>query len=304
MPGFEEIIRVLQAKTENQNGIFVYLPEITEFQKTEIEFHDAIHQDEEEIHQLNTLRNRYYHDYFKKQLNQLPTDSVILEIGAGSGYDLIPLLKKNYSIIVSDISVKTVKSIKSKVEDQFPQYKNQVIYLVADGQNLPFDDDSIDAVYLVATLHHFENQDKAIAEIKRITKKGGLMILAMEPSKFMMWFTKLFKNSKNLRLYQAGSAADETHAGYSLKDLLRITCLPAGRRNCPNIRIIDIKRVWLIQGFIHYGLEAAFRLFKLKKRLKMPWFLEWFILTLDEILLKIPYVNQLHWHWLAIVKKI
>lgn len=292
MPKLEEIINQLSQLSKFQDGIFLYLPEISDFEKKEIKFHNLIHNAEEEIHQLNALRNQYYHNYFKKWLLKLPADSVILEIGAGSGYDLSPLLKKSYPVIASDISLESIKAIKQKIDQNYPQFKNQIIYLVADGQNLPLADNSAAATFMVAAFHHFENQQKALQEILRVTKKGGLIIMAMEPSRFMMRFTKLFSNYKNLTIHHGHSEADETHQGYYKKDFQRLI---------NNRQIVKIKRVWLLFGFLHYGLEAIYRLFKLKKRIKIPRLVELALLILDEILLKIPLINQLNWHWVVIL---
>jgi len=304
MSKFEEIIEDFQPKAdpplaeklkiENYDGIYKFLPEISDFLKTEIEFHDQIYQDEEEVHQLNALRNKFYHDYFKKWIYKLSKDSVILEVGGGSGYDLLPLLEKSYSVIESDISIESIKFIKSKIDNKYPQYKNQIIYLVSDGQNLPLDSNSIEATFMVASFHHFQDQQKAMAEIKRVTKKGGLIILAMEPSRFMMWFTKLFQKSKILRIHQGYSEADETHAGYAKSEFIKILSFKPA--------VLKIKRVWLICGFLHYGLEAIYRIFKLKKRIKIPKFIEAILIVIDEILLKIPIVNLLNFHWIIIIK--
>ncbi|MBU1131439.1 class I SAM-dependent methyltransferase [Patescibacteria group bacterium] len=294
MSRIEEIIQELKSKTQDQEGIFYYLPKVTDFQKKEIEFHNKIYQDEAEVHQLNTLRNKFYHNYFKKYLYQLPQDSVILEIGSGSGYDLKPLIKKGYQVIASDISEESVKSIKTAINDQSSISNNKIIYLVADGQNLPLSENSVTATFMVATFHHFENQQKALAEIKRVTQKDGLIILAMEPSKFMMRFTKLFSQSKSLRIYHGHSEADETHQGYIKSDFPSVLS--------PQSSVLKLKRVWLLLGFLHYGLEAIYRIFKLKKRIKVPLIVEWTLLIIDEILLKIPVINQLNWHWIVVVK--
>ncbi len=297
MPKFEEIKESLRQNCLLNDGIFFYLPKISEFQKQEISFHDAIHQDEEEVHQLRALRNTYYHDYFKKFIYQLPEGSVILEVGSGSGYDLWPILKVGYQVIATDISPASVKSIKNKVDGQFSQFANNMVYLVADGQNLPLPDQSVDAVFLVAALHHFENQHSALTELARVVRPGGQIILAMEPSRFMMSFTKLFSGSQSLRIHQGHSEADETHPGYNKSDWQRLII-----NN--QLSITKLKRVWLLQGFLHYGLEAIFRIFKLKKRIKIPLFIEWPLLIIDEVLLKIPIVNQLNWHWITVISRI
>ncbi|MFA6304864.1 MAG: class I SAM-dependent methyltransferase [Patescibacteria group bacterium] len=296
MQEFEKVNQDLKIKCDNQAGLFFYLPKVTQFQQQEILFHNAIHQDEEEVHQLNSLRNTYYHDYFKKYFSGFSNNSIILEIGAGSGYDSLSLLKMGYNLIVSDISPESISGIKQKINEKYPQHSSQVIYLVADGQNLPLPDNSVNAVFIVASLHHFERQDIALQEMFRVVKPGGMIICAMEPSRFMMSFTKLFKNSARLRIHHGHSEADETHPGYDKRDWQRlIAALP--------LSVIKFKRVWLLQGFLHYGLEALYRLFKLKKRIRIPLIIEWLFLLIDEILLQLPLIKKLNWHWIVILEK-
>lgn len=294
MRQFDEIKKYLGSVAEKKEGIFFYLPEITKFQKNEIAFHNAICQEEEDAHQLQSLRNRYYHEYFAQWLYKLPQHSIILEVGTGSGFDLLKIAKKNYCIVASDISQKSINAVKNKAIAE--NLDGNIIFLASDGQKLPFLDNIFDTSFLVATLHHFENQAQALKEINRVTKKGGLIIAAMEPSVFMMKFTKLFKHVRSLRIHNISSEADETHSGYSLGGLKKIAA------SC-GIKIEMAKRVWLLQGLMHYGLEAAYRFFKLKKRIRAPFFIEYIILVLDEILLQIPLVRNLNWHWIVIFRK-
>jgi len=289
MSGFEAVKQNLKADAWEQGGIFYHLPKLSDFEKKEIEFHDLIHQDEEDIHQLTAVRNKYYHDWFKKYLLNLPKDSTVLEIGSGSGYDAAYLVKSGLNLIISDISPQSVKGIQKKLGA-----KGNLIYLVADGQHLPFANGSIDAIFLVASLHHFESEARILAELRRVVKKGGLVVFAMEPSWFMMSFTKFFSASKSLRIHKGHSAADETHPGYILADWKRISS---------GLKVLKIKRVWLTLGFLHYGLEGIYRLLKLKKRLRVFRIFEWILLILDEILLKIPIVRAVNWHWIVILKR-
>ena len=50
-----------------------------------------------------------------------------------------------------------------------------VKYEVADVQNLPFNKSSFDRVISTCLLHHLNDVEKALSEIKRVTKKGGLV---------------------------------------------------------------------------------------------------------------------------------
>jgi len=296
MQKFEEIKSLLQQKTEFKENLFFYLPRISAFQKEEIAFHEAIFGAEEDAHQLLTLRNSFYHDYFKKYLLDLPKGSIVLEVGSGIGHDLLPLINKGLHIIASDISSGSLHYLQEKVKKHFTEdLSGQLAYLVADGEHLPFNNDSLDAIYMVACLHHFESQQNAVKEFNRVLRANGLIIFAIEPSRFMMFFTKIFANFKNLRIHQGESVADENHPGYLSKDFNKLLN--------KDFLIIKKKRVWLLQGVMHYFLEAWYRLFKLSSRVVPPQWLQYFFLGLDEILLLVPVINWFSWHWIIVAKK-
>jgi ubiquinone/menaquinone biosynthesis C-methylase UbiE len=51
--------------------------------------------------------------------------------------------------------------------------------LVANGEELPFQDSSFDIVTAMGVLHHTPNIDKAIEEIYRVLKPGGKIVLML-----------------------------------------------------------------------------------------------------------------------------
>ena len=83
-------------------------------------------------------------------LKQLPNDGLVLNLGAGTK-------KINKNIINIDID------IFSHVD------------IVADAKNLPFLDNSVDAVICEFMLEHVEDPEKIIAEMMRVLKTGGLV---------------------------------------------------------------------------------------------------------------------------------
>jgi len=47
----------------------------------------------------------------------------------------------------------------------------------ADAANLPFDDESVDAILIVDALHHFGDPDRTIPEAERLLRPGGVLVI-------------------------------------------------------------------------------------------------------------------------------
>jgi len=108
---------------------------------------------------------------FQEHWNLKSGDS-LLDIGCAKGfmlYDLKQLIPeiKVYGV---DISKYAIKNSKKEVK----KYCR-----VADAADLPFDDDSIDVVTSITTLHNLEENDLRIAllEIERVAKRGSFITL-------------------------------------------------------------------------------------------------------------------------------
>lgn len=63
-----------------------------------------------------------------------------------------------------------LKNVEYKILDPVGDYKPDVI---GDIHDLPFEDDSVDAIICIAILEHVENPHKACQEIYRVLKPGG-----------------------------------------------------------------------------------------------------------------------------------
>ena len=60
-----------------------------------------------------------------------------------------------------------------KIVDPVPDYKPDII---GDIHDLPFEEDSLDAIICIAVLEHVENPFKAFAEMYRVLKKGDIAL--------------------------------------------------------------------------------------------------------------------------------
>jgi len=277
---------------DTKNGVLVALPtNMDELAQEELEYHDSFVEDAGDVHQLSVWRNKFYHEKIQDELKQLPHGSLILEIGAGSGTDARELVR-DYKMVLSDISPKTLERLVKTLQSP------NTSYVAADGMHLPFSDKTFDAVYMVATFHHFENPNEALSEIQRVLKAGGLVVLGVEPNSFYFRPVKKLRSllCKATHMHtEEGSHADAEMEGFSYGQLKKLF-------NDQQWGNISIRPMWLCAGWMHYGLEFMFRVFKMKKRIIIPLWLEKGIVGVDEVLFSIPGVKYVGWHWNVVAK--
>lgn len=94
-----------------------------------------------------------------------------LEFGCGVGRWVHLLIENGLHFVGVDISEKMLASAR----EAHPESEYQLI----DGFSLPFPDESFDLVYSVTVVHHnpFDRQDKILAEMKRVLRPGGYLIM-------------------------------------------------------------------------------------------------------------------------------
>ncbi|UCE65650.1 MAG: class I SAM-dependent methyltransferase [Candidatus Zixiibacteriota bacterium] len=112
-------------------------------------------------------------------------DSIIAEIGAGSGVDALEIARAGYSIVILDISGESLRLIKSKLKETGVE----LMAVMGDALNLPFKHGSLDFVYHQGLLEHFENPRPFLFENRRILKTDG-KLLADVPQTFTMYTLK------------------------------------------------------------------------------------------------------------------
>ena len=99
----------------------------------------------------------------------------ILDIATGYGEFLIFLTKnvKNFSDAIGiDSEEKIIEFAKKKCEDE------KISFLKMDAKNLEFDDESFDIVSISNSLHHFNDVEKVLSEMKRVLRKDGFFIIS------------------------------------------------------------------------------------------------------------------------------
>lgn len=101
----------------------------------------------------------------------------VLDIATGKGDFINTLMKTlgNYDSFVGiDISEKDLESVKKRFKDQ------PVELLEMNAESLEFSDNSFDTVSMAYALHHLARTDKVLAEMQRVLKAHGNLIIQEE----------------------------------------------------------------------------------------------------------------------------
>ena len=105
--------------------------------------------------------------FFREKITKLFQDkNQIIDIGGGLKIDP----SRNNRGIKNPWAVELAKNKDYKILDKVPDYHPDI---VGDVHNLPFSDNSIEAILCLDVLEHVEEPQKAAKEMHRVLKKGG-----------------------------------------------------------------------------------------------------------------------------------
>ncbi|MFC4723401.1 bifunctional demethylmenaquinone methyltransferase/2-methoxy-6-polyprenyl-1,4-benzoquinol methylase UbiE [Geojedonia litorea] len=158
----------------------------------------------------------------------------ILDIATGTGDLAINLAKTNAKEIIGlDISEGMLEVGRKKVANK--QLDQTIQMIVGDSENLPFSDNTFDAITVAFGVRNFENLEKGLSEILRVLKPNGIFVI-LETSvpektpykqgyKFYTKYIlptigKLFSKDQSAYSYLCESASIFPH-GEALNNILR-----------------------------------------------------------------------------------
>lgn len=100
---------------------------------------------------------------------------LILDLGSGTGY-CTKILEQRYKkakVVALDLAEGML--LRSKSDKRWFDRKR---YVCGDAESLPFNDNTMDLIFSNLMLHWCNHPEKAIAEIHRILKPGGLLLFS------------------------------------------------------------------------------------------------------------------------------
>lgn len=122
---------------------------------------------------LNTLMTGGIVNYWRK----ITTEAIapkpgerILDLAAGTGTSSVPLADAGAEVTACDMS----HGMLAEGRKRYPQLD----FVYGDGTDLPFEDDTFDAVTISYGLRNIADTEKALSEMRRVTKPGGRIIVA------------------------------------------------------------------------------------------------------------------------------
>jgi len=158
----------------------------------------------------------------------------ILDIATGTGDLAINLTKTNAKKIIGlDISEGMLEVGRKKIANK--KLEESITMLVGDSENLPFENDTFDAITVAFGIRNFENLEKGLSEILRVLKPNGIFAIleTSVPSKTpykqgYKFYTKyvlpsigkLFSKDQMAYSYLSESASVFPH-GETLNNILR-----------------------------------------------------------------------------------
>jgi len=136
---------------------------------------------------LKNCPNEYFEDYIQMVTHFLAAGKTFADLGCGTGQSS-SLFSKHYQVTGVDISPLFLKEARKK----FPQ----INFTKGDITQLPLKDNSFDGAGCFNVLEHISTPQKAVAEMIRITKKGGLIFICCPNLLSPKYFIDAFRRDK------------------------------------------------------------------------------------------------------------
>ena len=135
----------------------------------------------------HTLGSKEYFEYYDKLREDIESREFsyklheykdfkgkkVLDVGSGNGYVLSRYATEGAQVFGVDITETGIDLCNKR----FGHMGLTGDFRVADAQRLPFDDNTFDCVCSMGVLHHVPDTEKAVAEVFRVLKPGGRLIV-------------------------------------------------------------------------------------------------------------------------------
>lgn len=98
------------------------------------------------------------------------SDYVAADLGCGSGFFTIPLSWKVKKVYAIDVQKAMLNYLEQKIKNQ--KIKN-ITTLLSKENEIPLENESVDLLISINTLHEFSDKEKMIQEMQRVLRQDG-----------------------------------------------------------------------------------------------------------------------------------
>jgi ubiquinone/menaquinone biosynthesis C-methylase UbiE len=173
---------------------------------------------------------RRLHDQVVAAAESFPLTAV-LDVGCGTGATLEAIVRTHPQVRAWGIDLSAEMIARAHERLAADRIEAAEVHLeVADAEHLPLTDASVDLVVCVDSLHHYPDPATALADMKRVTRPGGGLVigewrLAAPARQLMNWLLPRMPEG-DVRVYTGRELTELAKtAGYSA-----VRCGPAGVR--------------------------------------------------------------------------
>jgi ubiquinone/menaquinone biosynthesis C-methylase UbiE len=103
--------------------------------------------------------------------------NTIVDLGTGTGYLAFTIAKLYPYVHVAGVDIVDL-TLEMNREKATKDIISNIEFVVTDGIQLPFADESVDCIVTRFALHHFVEIEKSFMEFNRILKKGGQLFIS------------------------------------------------------------------------------------------------------------------------------
>ena len=164
-------------------------------------------------HFLSVNTDKRWRRLVRKKLEDVLVreDASILDVACGTG-DLSVELQKNARARI--IGTDFCRPMLTVAFDKNEKNAIEIPYVEADGMNLSFADASFDAVTIAFGLRNFSNWQDGLRELRRVTKKGGRLVILEFSSPVVPGFKQIFNLYFTRILPRVGGAVSGSRGAY------------------------------------------------------------------------------------------
>lgn len=107
----------------------------------------------------------------------------ILDVGCGAGQEFFPFLENTSAVCYGVDRAESLGRVAQKTFDK--EFSNRAFFVRAAGENLPFADAHFDLCLCLVALPYMNNR-RTIAEIARVLRPGGALVLKIHATAFYL----------------------------------------------------------------------------------------------------------------------